>query len=341
MRRILYVLLIALLPITTLALDIGDRAPALDATAWINGEAVEPSKPDGKTTYIVEFWATWCPPCKKSIPHLSELQKKLSDQNVVIIGVTTEEPAVVKPFVEKLKMDYRVAIADQDNVAETWMEGVSGIPHAFIVNTNGMIVWAGHPMSEMDEALRQVLDGTFDPEKAAKKQSEEQKLQELLMSGDFDKALKQLDRMIISDKTNFSLYELKLGLLAQTEDYAAMRTTYGDIQERFADSPESLNTVAWIAATSPFGMADLKVAWDAANRASKLSERKDSAILDTLARVYYALGLLQEASKVQEEALSVAEGDEEKADIQRTLDFYRSAISVRTSILAQPAEAAP
>ena len=66
---------------------LGDPAYPLVGLTFVKGEPVEftPGK-----VYVVEFWATWCPPCKDSIPHLTELSKKYEDQGVVIIGITNE-----------------------------------------------------------------------------------------------------------------------------------------------------------------------------------------------------------------------------------------------------------
>ncbi|MFA6244559.1 MAG: TlpA disulfide reductase family protein, partial [Candidatus Hydrogenedentales bacterium] len=78
---------------------VGVPAPELTILEWAKGEPVTLADGKGKTAYLVEFWATWCPPCRKSIPHLTELQKKYKDKGLVVIGVTAEEPADVKPFV--------------------------------------------------------------------------------------------------------------------------------------------------------------------------------------------------------------------------------------------------
>src|SRR5947207_870817 len=65
-------------------LKVGDAPPKLQPGKWLQGEAVTEFKSD--KVYVVEFWATWCGPCKESIPHLNELQKKYKDKGVVMIG---------------------------------------------------------------------------------------------------------------------------------------------------------------------------------------------------------------------------------------------------------------
>ncbi len=71
------------------------------------GNPVKLSELKGKQACVVEMWATWCPPCRDSIPHLSALQKQFP--NVCFIGMTDEKAAVARPFVEKMgsKMEYR------------------------------------------------------------------------------------------------------------------------------------------------------------------------------------------------------------------------------------------
>ncbi len=139
---------------------LGDPAPPLTGLEWVKNGPVE-MKPG--TVYVVEFWATWCPPCKVSIPHLTELQHKYKDKNVVIVGISTEKMDKVKPFVEQRgsEMEYAVAVDSEQTVSAGYMDafGRNTIPSAFVVDANGKIVWVGHPMADMDAVLERTLAG--------------------------------------------------------------------------------------------------------------------------------------------------------------------------------------
>lgn len=151
---------------------LGDPAPALSVSEWVKGGPVTLADGKGKTVYVVEFWATWCPPCRESIPHLTELQKKYKDKGVVVIGVTTEDAADVQSFVtaQGAAMDYVVAVDKDGKTTEAYMDafGEDGIPHAFIVDTAGAIVWHGHPLDGLDEAVAKFLPSqTGEPKNGA------------------------------------------------------------------------------------------------------------------------------------------------------------------------------
>jgi thiol-disulfide isomerase/thioredoxin len=103
---------------------------------------------------LVEFWATWCPPCRKSIPHLNQIYAKYKSQGLVIVGITDEDETTVKKFQQQVPMDYNVAINTPKSVYQQF--GIEGIPTAFLVNKGGKIVWTGHPM-ELTEAEIQVV----------------------------------------------------------------------------------------------------------------------------------------------------------------------------------------
>lgn len=151
----------------------GDPAPPLQVANWVKGTPVA-SLGHGKI-HVVEFWATWCPPCKESIPHLTELAHRYAGK-VTFTGVSIYERPVeetdecinrmVVPFVEAMgdRMDYHVAV---DGIAEfmakNWMEPskAGGIPTAFIINGEGIIAWIGHP-EELEQALEKITTGTWD-----------------------------------------------------------------------------------------------------------------------------------------------------------------------------------
>jgi len=150
----------------------GDPAPELKVAQWIKGGPVDALDPDG--TAVVEFWATWCGPCRTAIPHVTELAKQFPD--VTFIGVNVWEQGKqdkVIAFVEEMgdQMDYNVAIdTDDGHMVNDWMKaaGQNGIPTAFVVQ-EGQVAWIGHPMSDLENVLEQIAAGTFDLEAARRR----------------------------------------------------------------------------------------------------------------------------------------------------------------------------
>src|SRR5689334_7009652 len=122
-------------------LGIGDTAPALTVAKWFKGAPVK--KFEKGKVYVVEFWATWCGPCKVSIPHLTEMAEKYKGK-ATFTGVSVYEEHGKKPtstaymdkvsnFVKDMgdKMNYNVAVDGMDmTMAHNWMEaaGQGGIP---------------------------------------------------------------------------------------------------------------------------------------------------------------------------------------------------------------------
>jgi len=142
----------------------------------IKGEEVDFGKlwGTGNTVFVLEFWATWCPPCRTSIPHLSKVQEKYKDKNVIFIGITNEDAKAVKPFVEQMgaKMDYRVALDSAGTASANYMSayGIRGIPHAFVIGKDGKVGYHGHPMdpsfeTEIQKAANVASKPSFDPSK--------------------------------------------------------------------------------------------------------------------------------------------------------------------------------
>jgi len=99
---------------------------------------------------LMEFWATWCPPCRASIAHLNELNKRYHDQGLQIVGITDEDKAVVESFRTQTPMNYAVALDKDQTLAREFQ--VQTIPQAWLLDRDGEVVWSGHPM-ELDQQI--------------------------------------------------------------------------------------------------------------------------------------------------------------------------------------------
>ncbi|GLC73392.1 hypothetical protein PLESTF_001370400 [Pleodorina starrii] len=141
---------------------IGTQCPAIRGLTFVKGDPVPigVKNDNPKRVFVLECWATWCGPCRTSIPHLTELQHKYKDKHVYIVGISSEQNVqVVKKFVDGMgsQMDYTVAVDTGGEVQEGLMmpAGARGIPHAFVIDANNTVTFSGHPMDPgFESALR-------------------------------------------------------------------------------------------------------------------------------------------------------------------------------------------
>ncbi|MGA2497969.1 MAG: redoxin family protein [Tepidisphaeraceae bacterium] len=317
-------------------LNVGDPAPRLQAARWVKGEPVKEFE-KGKI-YVVEFWASWCGPCRASIPHVSKLQEQYKDKGVIMIGQNCweEKQDGVAAFVEEMgdKMNYRVALdelkgSDKGQMAESWMKaaGQDGIPTAFIVDKEGRIAWIGHPM-EMDKVLEKIIAGTFDAKKEAeaRKAIEQlgEKLGEAMNDEKWDKALDLIGEIVKANPDAAGdLLAMKFDVLMKKKDYDAAYKLGDKLLDKLKDEPEALNELAWSIATEEgIEKRDLDLAEKLAVRAVEASKGEDGAILDTLARVYFDKGQVDKAIEFQTKAVAKASEDL-KEQVEATLVKYR------------------
>jgi len=114
----------------------GQPAPPLEVEKWLT------AAPDTNGKFVlVDFWATWCGPCRQSIPHLNSLAKKFGDQ-LVVVGLSNEKESDVKAM-KSPQMNYAVAIDTQARMQKTL--AVRGIPHALLIDPSGVVRFEGHP----------------------------------------------------------------------------------------------------------------------------------------------------------------------------------------------------
>jgi len=134
-------LLAALMGLSTPA-RAGDDLPAPAPPFTIRtfeGKSIRLSELRGKPV-VLDFWATWCRPCRASMPHLDELQKRFGSQGLVVIGMSVDEgtPADVRRFTQNLGLSFRLGMAN-DRLLDDYGP-IRFLPTTFFINRNGEIV---------------------------------------------------------------------------------------------------------------------------------------------------------------------------------------------------------
>ena len=106
-----------------------------------NGKDFNLADQKGKVI-ILDFWATWCPPCKVEIPWFVEFQTKYGPKGLVVVGVSVDDPmSKLKPFAEQYKMNYPVLAGDRrDDIKGPKAYSVAwGLPKTFVIGRDGKI----------------------------------------------------------------------------------------------------------------------------------------------------------------------------------------------------------
>ena len=91
---------------------------------------------------VVNFWATWCPPCREEMPELSQLQDQYRERGVVVLGISTDDVAKMREFNVETKVSYPLLAGTDDamNIAASLGNDKGVLPYTVIVNPNGVIV---------------------------------------------------------------------------------------------------------------------------------------------------------------------------------------------------------
>lgn len=343
-------------------LKIGDKAPEL-RVEWVKGTPVKDFEQD--KLYVLEFWATWCGPCKAAMPHLSELAKEYNGK-VVFIGVNIWEKLKdgqpyesvypdVKAFVEKMgdKMAYNVAADKNDLFMSTsWMKasGENGIPASFLIK-EGRIIWIGHPV-KLDTTLMDVFAGKYDMNAYAR-EMEEQKVKndkimaplyalgavykEAIAARDYLKALDEIEKARPSIDSMFlsQLDYMKFRTYLQFDVPAAL--TFA--KEWTAKSPDSKATVAeTIAMAQNLGKDAYQLAVSYLQEYLNNKNIPAPYVYELISLSYYNSGDLKNAISNLELAISTAEeilkaGTDESIDSEMitgyrtTLETYRKSLN--------------
>jgi thiol-disulfide isomerase/thioredoxin len=332
-------------------LRVGDSAPKLSDGRWVQGEPVKDFVKGN--AYIVEFWATWCGPCKVSIPHLNEIYTKFKDKDLVVIGQDCWErdDKLVEPFVKDMgeKMTYRVVMDDKSQekkgvMAITWMDaaGRNGIPSAFLVNKQGKIAWIGHPMELKDSFIEEVLadkqdlaKATADYEEKRQKEDHKTELTRQLSQGiakkewaQAESALKELESITPKEqRINLDLNRIRI--LMGKGDSAGASKLANELSDAGLQNLTLQSSLGSAFGARPDATAqELELASKFAARANDIAKGKNAFILTSLAQYSFKQGNKAKAVEYQEQAIALAEG-KYKETLEKTLATYKSGESAK------------
>lgn len=128
---------------------LGHTLPAHDA------QLVRPLPADSPKLMLIDFWATWCAPCREEFPHLNALHETLGPQGLAVLGLTQEPVAKAQEFLARVDIRYAVGAGGRQPLQAAL--GIRALPYAVLVDREQKIVWKGQASRLGSAELRQRL----------------------------------------------------------------------------------------------------------------------------------------------------------------------------------------
>ena len=128
----------------------------------LDGNWITLSEQLGEDVVYVTFWATWCVPCRREMPHLQELYEEFGDQGFTIIGVNTDPPATtskIKPFVKRYRITYPTVLDPDNNVLDKY-NPTRELPYAVLIDRSGDVsqIFPGYRTGDEKLLREKVID---------------------------------------------------------------------------------------------------------------------------------------------------------------------------------------
>jgi peroxiredoxin len=133
---------------------IGQFAPAL-RLEWLDGSAPTGLEALRGRVVLLEFWRTWCSPCRQQVRRLNELNERYEADGLLTIGLSNEAADLLRGSGAELGVGYALARSEGEEAEALY--GIRSVPRAFLIDRAGVLVWAGHPATLEVERLRSLL----------------------------------------------------------------------------------------------------------------------------------------------------------------------------------------
>lgn len=296
-------------------LEVGSEAPALRELSWVVGEPVEIET--GRVV-VVEFWATWCPVCRASIPVLSKLQRRNEESGVRVVGIASARFEKTRARIEQFVADWRprigysIAWDGGQTAAADWLDASRqrGLPVTFVVDRQRRVAWIGTPLDGLADVLAHIERGTFDIEAARKVSQLQKELAKAAVRNDKETILDVTSRWIEVEPQRATPWISRFRVLNDdVADAGAALACAREALSRLADAPGELARFANEGLfAAPAAAACHRVGLEAIRAAVEL--RCDDP---QLAMAYFsalaATGNDAEAEKAADRAVDLAKSD--------------------------------
>ena len=287
-----------LAPGTGLGGLIGEPAPPLVVKEWIKGQPVA-IKP-GTNIYLVEIWGTSSLGNRVCITNLNRLQARFKTNGLVVVGISDEPADKIKEFIQHggTNIEYAIAADDQRQTALSYMTPVKqrGIPYAFVVGTNGNVLWHGHPLAGLNQALEQITAGQYDLEPFRKSEVAAHQMEQYLG-------------------------------LAQRGDFRAKEAGTALLANRTNDVELLCDMAYQITAAPRLAHRDFVLAGEALDQAEKLAVTNKAPVMTIRAVWLFESGKRSEGMALAAQALASAENPQNKAKVQMFLQVMEARLA--------------
>jgi thiol-disulfide isomerase/thioredoxin len=302
------------------SLNIGDVAPSLEGNQWLKGNA--PVFRNQVT--VVEFWRTTCGNCKAQIPHLTSLQKKYGNR-ISIVALSMEPLDKLEEFIKLNgdQMGFTVGKLSKE-LEDHYLAGIKSVPHAFLINRDGLIVWKGHP-KEIDNILAKTVEGKIDLVQLKHIDMLEISLNDAIKTNDRANIDTIYKKLLAADPSNVLGLEIGMKMVKYNGEPAMVKELFDKI-ELTGLSGDKANVFAMML------LSDSDLAYRYPESAVRfvlysMKQNPDNdSYMNTCARLFYCLGDIKKAVAWQNKALEL---NPKQSSYKYNLDYYLSIKAIR------------
>jgi cytochrome c biogenesis protein CcmG/thiol:disulfide interchange protein DsbE len=142
-------LLLSLVSVVLLPAALAAEAAPAFTLSTVDNKSVTLADLKGKVVYV-DFWATWCPPCRKSFPWMNETYQRYHDKGLEVVAINLDkEPGLVRKFLAEVPAKFTIALDPQGKTAETYK--LLGMPTSYLIDRRGRLVMTHMGFNDRDK----------------------------------------------------------------------------------------------------------------------------------------------------------------------------------------------